>query len=534
MSELATESYEDEPYASLTHARTHPDVMATIGLLLGMDPAPVERCRVLELGCGPGANIISMAETLPGSEFVGVDLSARQVAEGRGVADELGFDNVRFEQGDILALDPALGQFDYIIAHGIYSWVPPAVRDGLLQVCRERLNPHGIGYISYGTYPGSHHTQAIREMMLYHVRELTDPGERAARAREFMALLSDVVPATGGPLGYVIQSYSEHVKDRVTLGGERADSLLLHDELAAINDPCYVHEFINHAERYHLRYLADADFTSSMMLNKLPKEAAQRVLALATSLAELEQYQDFMVNRGFRHTLLCHDEVEVQRHIRPTPELFARFHVRSLAVPEHEAGPPAGETVERFQAGDGAQIAIDHPVTCAAMRCLWEIAPATVPFNELLTEGRRRVALGGALALTWEEDAQVLATNLLRGFVYSANLVGLHARPSTFATKPGDRPVAGRFARLLATQGSLVTNLWHDRIELDPFVVGLLPFLDGTRTRGDLVDDLLHRLQSGELELQPRLDAEGDLRTRMEKLLDEALDTAAYACLLLA
>ncbi len=83
MSEQLRTSYDEVPYLNKAFPETHPRAMATMATLFGMTPAPVTDCRVLELGCGAGFNIIPMAATFPASRFVGIDLSSRQVAEGQ-------------------------------------------------------------------------------------------------------------------------------------------------------------------------------------------------------------------------------------------------------------------------------------------------------------------------------------------------------------------------------------------------------------------------------------------------------------------
>ena len=129
MTQPARNSYDVVPYLDRSHYSTHPDRMATIGRLLGLEPAPVEQARVLELGCANGANLLPMAANLPGSTFVGVDYSARQIAKGQAALAELGLTNMTLRHASILDVDAGLGQFDYIIAHGVFSWVPPEVQD---------------------------------------------------------------------------------------------------------------------------------------------------------------------------------------------------------------------------------------------------------------------------------------------------------------------------------------------------------------------------------------------------------------------
>jgi len=170
MSHTKHASYDEAPYPFLSHSNTHPDRLAVIATLLNLDVAPVQNCRVLEIGCAVGGNLIPMAEALPDSQFVGIDNASKQIQQAQELATALDLQNIAFHTMDILNIDSELGAFDYIIAHGIYSWVPANVREKLLEICRQNLAPDGIAYISYNVLPGYHMMSMIREMMLWHTR----------------------------------------------------------------------------------------------------------------------------------------------------------------------------------------------------------------------------------------------------------------------------------------------------------------------------------------------------------------------------
>ncbi|MGH9668402.1 MAG: class I SAM-dependent methyltransferase, partial [Bryobacteraceae bacterium] len=124
MSETPANPYDRFSYPTYAHSQTHPDRLATMAKLFGMTPCPVESCRVLELGCGDGWNLIPMASTLPHSEFVGVDLAADPIARGSEVVEAVGLKNIHLLTLDVMDFDRAMGEFDYIVAHGLYAWVP--------------------------------------------------------------------------------------------------------------------------------------------------------------------------------------------------------------------------------------------------------------------------------------------------------------------------------------------------------------------------------------------------------------------------
>jgi SAM-dependent methyltransferase len=247
-----------------------------------MSPAPVTACRVLEIGCGDGWNLIPMAYFLPGSRFYGVDLSTAAIAEGHRAAAELKLRNLTLSAADFRDF-AASEPFDYIVAHGLYSWLPPDVRDRLLAICRDLLAPHGVVYISYNTWPGRHTRHILREMMLHHVRDIRGPRRRLLEARKLLR-------AIGTPDALEMRA--------------RSDDLLFHDDLAPVNDPVWFRDFAAHAAGHALQYLGDAATG--------PREPTGA-----------EQHYDFLRMRAFRQSLLCRAEVRLDRDV--TPERLSRF-----------------------------------------------------------------------------------------------------------------------------------------------------------------------------------------------------------------
>src|SRR5262245_16820704 len=174
MSDALLTSYEEVPYESKPIPGSHPDSLATMAILCGMQPPPIDRCRVLELGCAAGGNLLPMAQTVPDGRFVGIDLSPRQVADGQALIDALGLTNLELRALSILDVGEDFGTFDYIICHGVFSWVPREVQDKILAICRRHLAPNGVAYVSYNTYPGWHLRGMVRDMLTYHARQFED------------------------------------------------------------------------------------------------------------------------------------------------------------------------------------------------------------------------------------------------------------------------------------------------------------------------------------------------------------------------
>jgi len=539
----AQASYDQTPYPNLSYSQSHPDRLATVATLLGMSPAAVERCRVLELGCAGGGNLIPMAYGLPESQFVGIDISARQIAEGQSVVAALGLKNITFKQMDIMEIGADLGQFDYIIAHGVYSWVPPAVQDKLLFICRQNLVANGVAYVSYNTYPGWHMIEIVRGLMLYHTRDVADPEMRAAQARAVLDTLAGAGLPDDSAYGSFVKMYAQFIGGKLEDARPRQDALLLHDELEEINDPVYFHQFVERAARYGLQYLGEAEFRTMVgSRGSVPPQAAEALGRIARSVVEAEQYIDFVHNRTFRQTLLCHEAVALSRTLKPdrVASLYAASRAQPVAAtagpPEAcSTGGPVGDpdvgsvSVVQFHGSDGVTLSIDHPASKAAILHLAEVWPEVVPFEALLSAARARLATAADAdhqdAAVNNRDRQVLGANLLMAYSYSDKLMELHAYAPPVAAHVGERPVASRLARFQASHhNDRVTNLRHERVSLEEADLYLLRYLDGEHDRRTLVDLLLAGpVAEGILAVQEDGKPVGD-PDRVRQLLAEGLE----------
>ena len=183
-------TYDRVPYVSRPFRQTHPGHLAAVARLHGVPAAGPAAARVLEIGCAGGGNLLPMAERWPGARFVGVDASARQIGDARRDADGLGLTNVEFVAADVAAWDPGdAGPFDYVLCHGVYSWVSEGVRTAILARLRNSLGPAGVGYVSYNTLPGWHVRRALRDVMRFRARGYDDPAEQLEQAKRVVSFL---------------------------------------------------------------------------------------------------------------------------------------------------------------------------------------------------------------------------------------------------------------------------------------------------------------------------------------------------------
>ena len=522
-----TTAYDAVPYPSLIHPQTHPDRLATLATLFGMGPAPPQACRVLELGCGDGANLFAMAFPLPGSEFVGVDLAATVIEHGLARVRELGFSNVTLRAADAADESSALGQFDYVVAHGLYSWVPPAARDRILAACKARLSPRGVAYVSYNALPGGYLRQMVRDMMIYHLRARSaqGPADRVREARALMRALTAPEPAgESPPPAEDVEAYRAALRMSGRRVERKQDGAFFHDELGEFNTPFYFHEFAADAARHGLQFLGEADY-ADMRDHGLPPagRAAVGELAGGDPLA-LEQYADFARGRRFRQTLLCHADVEPGRTPDPrrVADLYAASPARVLwsgsTTPRGRPSPagadvtPVPPSSTCFAGPTGATVTTSDPLTQAALRALGESWPVPRRCHELIARVRYRA--GSALPADDGAAAERLGGVLLS--LYEERMVELRVYRPAFPTAPSDRPVAHAFTRQQARDGDVVVDLMGRAVRLqEPNVRRLLQLLDGTRDRAALARDLA-----------PHAPAPDVLEARLTQLARLALLTA--------
>jgi methyltransferase-like protein/2-polyprenyl-3-methyl-5-hydroxy-6-metoxy-1,4-benzoquinol methylase len=487
-------AYDETPYSSTAFPQTHPDKLCAMGRLFGLDaPAPA-RARVLELGCAEGANLLPMAQHAPHARFLGIDASAKQVESGQALIRACQLGNVEIRQQDLLEFGASEGKFDYIIAHGLFSWVPANVREKVLAICRDHLSENGVAFVSYNAFPGWGVRKVLRDMALYHTRALQDPKAKVQQARALVAILAASAVAEGSPSAPLLQQELSKLAND-------ADDYVRHDLLGEINQPFYFQEFVDLAQGASLQYLSEPTL-AEMLPSNFPPKTAETLRGLGSTRLGKEQYMDFIRNRSFRQTLLCHASQSLQRDI--SIESFESFYYTSVL---RRADPGAlhlqAGVAQDFTWNDGTgAVKLDSPFAKALFEGLAGAKLARVSYLELArsarakaepylgTEEQRRKAAQEEAAL-----GQGLAQ------LYARGLIDIFAeRPSLQLSAP-DKPAATALARYQAEHTHLVTNRVHDSIHLDTLARAVLMACNGERDRTGILSALAARAQAGTLKL---------------------------------
>lgn len=480
-------SYDKVPYRSAPLPQTHPSRVGAIAQLFGMGRSLSTEFRVLELGCASGGNLIPLAQEYPHARFVGIDSSRVQIEQGQQLIRSAELNNIELISEGIEKYGTD-DKFDYIICHGVFSWVPPNVQEAIFKVCQQFLREDGLAYVSYNTFPGWKMRGTIRDIMRYRSRSFETHEDQLGQARTFLEFLTKSLGDEGSPYALMLKRELEAI-------GRADDYYLHHEHLEDTNQPLYFHKFMEQASKYGLSFLCEADFGSSY-IEKLPDPIRSMVISVSQDRIELEQYLDFLRNRTFRQSILCHSSQSTRR--QPSVEQLNGLYISSNAIPE-SAGADLRSRDELLFRRREARLKTTDPLVKVAFNLLEKRWPQRVAFNELASMSRSMVH-DRPIPIDHEfmtSETQRFAKTILDCF--SSTLVDLHCDQSRCDAFPGEHPLANPLQMSQAREGSLVTTLLHTETSLDEFQRQVALMSDGARSRSEIVDRIVERIQQGTL-----------------------------------
>lgn len=502
-------SYDETPYPSSSFPQTHPDKLAAMGRLFGLEAPLPATARVLELGCANGANLLPMAQHLPEARFLGIDASAKHVEEAQAAIAAAGLTNVEIRHQNILDFPSSEGKFDFITAHGVWSWVPVAVREKILTICREQLTENGVAYISYNTFPGWGMRMSLREMMLMHTRGMPGGTDRVRQARALAAFLAESA-AGGKPYSLALNQELERMKSL-------SDNYLRHDILGDINQPIYFHEFAAQLAAAGLQYLSEPELDQMLAAN-FPQKVQDALTIQGASIIVQEQYMDFVRNRSFRQSLVAHRGAKLDRKVMPQ-KLAGMFFTSRIEAPILPVDFTAGTNTEFRILGSKLTTKVTDSFLKGAFSALAGARVHRISFEEVLAAARAAGPTSGAprdSAAREDYEHGTLLQNLMQ--LYARGLISIFAGRPRLKREPGEKPVVSPLARYEALHAAQVTSRLHQPVQLDVVAREILACCDGSHDRAGIVDHLVKLTQEGKLQA-----TEGE-----KPLVDEAAIRAAY------
>lgn len=473
----------DAEYTSHYFPELAPPHLDMAALSAGVLPPEREggRFRYCELGCGNGMSTNLLAACFPNAEFVGIDFMPVHIANSRRVAKKAGLRNVDFYElsfADACAQD--LGQFDYIVAHGVYSWISPQNRLEMVEFYRRFLAPGGLIYLSYNSYPGWLSIAPVQKIVNEVARTLKGPSPQRARAS------FDVAKQLADKNALVFQLYPA-AKQQVDKAPTQAANYLAQEYLNESWNPLYVTDVMRELLPAKLEYVASATLAENDLRYLVNDDLAAVIREQPTE--ELRQLiKDMSINARFRRDIYTRGGRRLsgmdQRQLlaervvalSKSPEALVylvEYMGRKLSfdspmsrtvVAALSSGPKTiGELAGIIDAPDKLRAAMESAmVLCISSQAMFvdQKQNIAVEMNKVLT--------GAALEDT---SCNAVATELGAGLLVSPLEQAMLGSPTSF-----DSVEAGvRFLKELATRkGRVFTNREGQRVsvgdELDTFL----------------------------------------------------------------
>jgi SAM-dependent methyltransferase len=399
--DLLKTRYDETPYRDQIFEDL--DLSRLLGLAklfaLGPRDPKADDLRVLDLCCASGWHIRQQAARYPHVQFTGVDFSRAEIEAGNKAIAEDGATNVELIPADLREFEIRAGDYDLILCHGAFSWVPDEVKDRIFELCRMGLKRSGVAAIAYLTYPGWKQREALRELLAFRTAGIDEPQERIQQSALLLRLLH---------AGYSTQEESCHaqsLKEVVESMQRSSANVFLHDDLGGIHDPCYFIQFVEWASEWGMQYLSEVDL-ATMALAGLPPEAMEILQRLAPDFLETQQLIDFLVNRSGRMSLIVRDDAPIARELGVDRLRGLQFTTSLLyrGAPD----PPPTEP-QQFETLLGKTLELEDPCELALLHRMLDTtthAPTLADLETGATEGNHSAP----------DVAQTLLSLIARGF----------------------------------------------------------------------------------------------------------------------
>ncbi len=474
------------PNISYSNFYANPSYVRTLSKLVGVEAASLATAKILELGCASGGNILPFALKYPDSQSIGIDLSNNLIAVGNEMKLSLNLSNIDLICCDILEVDSSFGTFDYIVVHDIFSLVSDEVRNKILAICKENLNENGVAYISYNTLPGWNNLSTIRDLSLYHSNNFEEIPEKINQIRLLFDFVKEAVKESDSAYAKLMLETSELLNDK-------PDYSIAHDFLQPHNKAFYFSAFMEQTTKVGLQYVVDAEI-SKMYIPNYSKIISEKLGGIE-EVVRMEQYLDFITNRAFRQTILCHNHQIVQRKI-PMDKLVDYFFKMNLVSPTEEdvlAEELNQEAIFYLNNDPKDTISTKNPILKAIFKVFSE-NNRYLSFHDLVSLSANKLPEVNLSEL--EAQAKVSLMDLfLKGKIdIRADFIPINSYKM-------DTPKVWEYvtAQTLYLKQKVVTNLYFESIQLSLFEYYLVRYLDGNNTMELVISKMLTHFKNGEL-----------------------------------
>ena len=464
-------TYDLLPYESKPFPQSQPARLAAIAQIFGLKPKALPRARVLELGCAAGGNIVPLAVQYPDAKFIGVDLSRKQVAAGRARIAKLGLKNIELQCKSFTELSDDVGKFDYIICHGVFSWVERPLQQAIFEITRDLLAPEGIAYISYNVLPGWRMMQPVRDAVLSQIPPSLDSANRVTASMELLGFLAK--SSSDDAL------YGKSLRQMAERLAQFPGDYFAHEFLEECNDPCTFSDFASRANDNGLAYLGDSDI-QTMLVNNMGTVTASEILRRSNnSILQTEQLMDLVNGRTFRASLLVHAAAGATLNRNLQPSCMDGLHLLSASAME-------------LKTVDGVT-----SLVVGGKNCYTVTGVATVKALEKFIAGFPNSSTTSELINKDSEKDEVKLS------FYNLMLLGVvlpMSEPVKMSSTAAKQPKASKLATKDAELGAAyTTNARHETVYLDVAARFILQNMQGKKSQSELVAALMAEALAGRI-----------------------------------
>jgi methyltransferase-like protein/SAM-dependent methyltransferase len=515
----AKTSYDDFPYANYSFSYACPEHLYTIAKVFGLKPSSVDTAKVLDMGCGSGGNIMGFAGRYPKSHSIGVDLSKVQIDYGNNIVDKLGLTNIDLKHMSITDIDESFGKFDYIICHGVFSWVPKEVQDKILDISKKLLTPNGIAYVSYNTLPGWNIISTFREMLQFHTDSFARDEDKLVQARAFLQFIQEGLEGSNTP-------YYKCLKNEVSIINSVDNSYLKHEYLDRGNTQFYFSDFMKMASSHGFNYLADTHLPS-MYLGNIPEKARAELQSI-NDIVRSEQYMDFINNRRFRSTLLCHNNLSLKRNIESDvleDMWLAMQVVPDVPVEKLDFTNPSLSTSFTINPNtQSGQCTIDNSFISAAFYAFAESSGIYLSMDDIVKYIKAKCP-----NFSEKNDREAVRLQLLT--MLFKGVLTIRAIKPLSASKISEKPAISELALMQLTNNSpIIYNQLNDSINVGALDRIVMLYLDGKSNIDQIVQKVSDMLVHSGNDLQIEGKTVTDKGQRMQ-LIKDLVNNSLQFCL---
>ena len=466
-------SYDWVPYLGAVVPNTVPNHLAMCALWLHGPRPESQGFRFVELGCGDGANLLPLAFYHPKATFLGIDFSELALARVEEEIKCLGLENIQLRLQDVRDLEvTGFPPCDYIIAHGLYSWVPEDARDAILKFCCSCLKPSGLAYISFNTQPGWATRGVVREILLRsRVVQEAAVLDKAKRAVEVATQLLEDLPSRDYEFGTLLAKELEQVRDG-------KPGYVFHEYLAEVNDGFWLRDFVARARQRGLDYVADAQDCrwEGLVPQALRSNLAKRDL----DPLEQEEMADLLCRRYFRASILC--RAEAPRQFMTHREILQKASIATSLRAESDPFDLTEGVVERFFRSQGPEITLDASITKAAVIILAVQWPLGMGLETLFQQASQFMISHGCVVSSCARDQ--LVEDLI--VLVEVGELDLRMEEPSYRTNIREYPRAHALARYEAEHREALTTPYHLPFPFERQALKLVRELDGSRSHAQL------------------------------------------------